>query len=175
MHRPEIAAGVVVDNASRIKALHDRLGPQSQRAASIVLPPAVLEAVEHVRVHVVRVRPAEMHGIDDYRRMVGGHASVKRRVVPVAVRPVGLRRLPVVGPGIWHRERNEHADVIGRPHDLFVAQVIAWRAAVVVGVDEVDPKGHQPSHGLLGGVIVGPSRPHLGIVDGRRTSWMRPR
>ena len=58
--------------------------------------------------------------------------------------------------------------VIRRPQNLFEAQMVARLAAVVVCVNEIDPKTLQASHTLSGRVVVGPCGADLGVVQGNR-------
>ena len=151
VHRAEVARGVVVDDAARVEALHDRLGPQGE--LGVVRGPRVarvVDAVDHVRVHVLAVAGGVVaHGVEHDRRMVLRGAHVELGVAGVAVVLVGVGRLPVVVAEVRLGEGDEHPHVVRGPQDLREAQVGARLAAVVVRVDEVDAEALQAQQALL--------------------------
>ena len=143
----------------------------SARSASFTLlqgplVAGVVDAVDHVRVHVLAVAGGVVaHRVHHDRRMVLGRADVELRMAGVAVVPVGVGGLPLVVTEVRLREGDEHPHVVRRPQDLREAQVRAGLAAVVVGVDEIDAEALEALQALAGGVIGGQRRSDLGVVQ----------
>ena len=148
-----------------------RLTMASQRNASAgvavgPLVPGIAQPVHHQGVHVLVVTGGIVaHGVAHHRRMAPRHAHVERRVARVAVGLVGVRRLPVVGAEVRLRQRHQHPRVIRRAQDLREAQVRARLAAVVVGVNEIDPETLEAQQALLGRLVGRQRGAHLGVVQ----------
>jgi len=130
----------------------------------------VVDAVDQVGVHVLAVAGGVVaHRVHHHGGVVLRHTHIERRVSRVAVRPVGILGIPVVLAEVRLRERDEHAHVVGGPQDLGEAQMGAWLAPVVVGVDGVDAPALESLHALPRAVVAGPRGPDLGVVEGQRT------
>ena len=157
---------------ARVKPPDDGFRPQ--RAPGVAQGPRVarvLNAVDHVRIHVLAVAGRVVAGgIADHRRMVLGHAHVELRVPRIAVGLVRVRRGPVVVAEVRLGEGHQHSFVVGGPQHLLEADMRARFAAVVVRVDEVDPEALEALQGRPGAVVTGRGGAELAVVerDGRQ-------
>ena len=167
VHRPDVATGVVVDDAAWVEPVNDRLGAQSQ--PGVVRRPGVarvVRAVDQVGVHVLVVpRGVVAHRVEHDRGVVLRHAHVKRRVTGVPVIRFGVGRLPVVLGEVRLGKRHQHADVVGSAEDFLEAHMRARRAVVVVHIHAVDPDALQALQRLSGGLVGGRGGADLGVVQ----------
>jgi len=167
VHRAQVARRVVIHDAARVEPGHDRLGQEGPLdVVGGPLAARALDAVDHVRVHVLVV-PGRVvaHRVEDDGGVAPRHAHIEPGVVRVAVLLRGVGHLPVILGEMGLGEGHEHPHVVGRTEDLLEAQVRPRLAAVIVGVDEVDADPLQAEQALLGPGVAGRQRAHLGVVQ----------
>jgi len=160
---------VVIDDATGIEPTHDGFGAQG--LFGVAQGPGVARlahAIDKVGVHVVMIPGGVVaHGVHHHRRMVVCGADIIGSVTGISIGGVGACARPVVVAEMRLRERDQHADIVRCPEDLLETQVGARLAAVVVGVDAVDPEALESFEALAGGPISGQGGADLGIVQGQ--------
>ena len=171
VHRTEVTRRVMIDDPAGVQPPQDRLGLQS--AADVVHGPLValvVNPVDCVGVHVFVVAGGVVAGgVHHHGRMRPGDADVERRVLGIAIGPVGVGGLPVVIGKVRLRQRHQHPQVVGGPQDFLKSQVRARLATVVVRVHKVDAKALQAFQALSGSVVRGQGGPDLRVVQRHRT------